>query len=122
MDECEKRVLGIEPDVRRPFGFLLDPIDTVLNSRTGLVQEAEGAIAERAAAQEREAAASRRVVRRTLAGLAAALILAALAGGFGWYALQQKSEAEANASRAAQSAEAASSAQKDAETRRGAGH
>jgi hypothetical protein len=33
MDECKKRALAVEPDVRRPFGFLLDPIDTVLNSR-----------------------------------------------------------------------------------------
>jgi hypothetical protein len=33
LDECHKSLHSIEPDVRRPFGFLRDPIDTVLNSR-----------------------------------------------------------------------------------------
>jgi hypothetical protein len=58
-----------------------------LEERERLVREAE------AAQQERDAAA-RRVVRRTVAGLAAALVLAAAAGGFGFYALQQKGEAD----------------------------
>ena len=77
--------------------------------------EREAAFAERAAAQEREADArrseaesqkreaeqARRVVRRTLAGLAAAVVLALAAGWFGINASIQKDIAVAQATLAA---------------------
>ena len=56
-----------------------------LEERERLVQEAEAAQAERDAA-------TRRVVRNTVAGLVAALLLAVVAGGFGFYAFHQKGE------------------------------
>jgi WD40 repeat protein len=81
-----------------------------LAERERLVMEAEAAKTEREQAQaareaaQREAlAASRRVVQRTQLGLGAALVLAAITGGVGLYALYQKSEALAQ-SQAAQQA------------------
>ncbi len=59
-----------------------------LDERERLVREAE-------AAQQERNAASRRVMQRTLAGLVTAVLLAVVAGGFGLYALQQRSEADA---------------------------
>jgi WD40 repeat protein len=65
-------------------------------------QEArEAALRDKEASQKREAEAlkretdlAKRFARRTLAGLAVALALAVLAGGFGFYALQQSKIAE----------------------------
>jgi hypothetical protein len=59
-----------------------------LEEREQLVREAE-------AAQHERDAATRRVVRSTIAGLVAALLLAIIAGGFGFYAFEQKGEADA---------------------------
>ena len=53
----------------------------------------ETALADKEAAQQREAAASRRIVRVTLAGLAAALLLAVAASGAGYFAYLQRGEA-----------------------------
>src|SRR5262249_36607516 len=58
-----------------------------LEVRERLVREAE-------AEQNERAAATRRVVRNTVAGLVSALLLAIIAGGFGFYALQQQGEAD----------------------------
>ncbi len=71
-----------------------------LAEREQLVREAEAALGEKAAAQKREAEASRRVVRRTLIGAVASLMLAVLAGGFGYYAYLQQGEAEEQAHKA----------------------
>ena len=65
-----------------------------LADRERLVREAEAAVGEKAAAQQREAEAGKRVIRRTLIGAAASLALAVLAGGFGYYAYLQQAEAE----------------------------
>jgi hypothetical protein len=57
-------------------------------------QAARGAaLEEKATAQEREAKQARLVVRRTLTGLAASLVLAVAAAGFAFYASLQKGEA-----------------------------
>ena len=56
----------------------------------------EAALVEKEAAQMRESAQAKRVVRRTVAGLVVATVLAVFASGFGLYALQQKNQAERN--------------------------
>lgn len=66
-----------------------------LEERERLVREAE-------AAQKERNAAARRVIQRTLAGLVAALLLAALAGGMSIYAFNQKRTAEQNSKLAEQ--------------------
>ena len=53
----------------------------------------EAAQRREAEAQRREAEQAKRVVRRTQAGLAAAVVLASMAGGLALYAMQQKSQA-----------------------------
>ena len=62
--------------------------------------EREAAFAEKAAAQESEAGQARLVVRRTRAGLLAAVVLAAAAGWFGIDASDQKDRAVAAATEA----------------------
>ncbi|HWE20466.1 MAG TPA: TIR domain-containing protein [Hyphomicrobiaceae bacterium] len=59
-----------------------------LEERERLVRGAE-------VAQHERDAATRRVVRSTVAGLVAALLLAIIAGGFGFYAFEQKGDADA---------------------------
>jgi hypothetical protein len=54
------------------------------------LEEKEAAQKREAEAQKGEAEQGRRVVRRTLAGLVAALVLAAVAGAFGLYAQSQR--------------------------------
>jgi hypothetical protein len=85
----------------------------------------ETALAEKEAAQQREAQASRRVVRRTLAGLSAAIVLALVASGLGllaWSKQQeagrQAQEAQAQAKRAQDAQAAAETAAQDAEAAR----
>jgi len=63
--------------------------------RATALQAAEGALKDKQLAQQREAEASRTVVRRTRIGLAAALALAAVASTAGVYAFQQKGIAQA---------------------------
>lgn len=63
--------------------------------RATALQAAETALKDKQLAQQREAEASRRVVRRTLAGLAAALVLAVVAGAAWRIAVSQKQLAEA---------------------------
>lgn len=64
-----------------------------LDERERLLREAEIAIGEKELAQKKGAEASRSLVRRTMAGMITAVVLALLAGAFGWYALQQQAEA-----------------------------
>lgn len=68
------------------------------------IEEAQASRAEALARAEQATAdkldASRRVVRRTVAGFIAALLLATLAGGLWLYARNQQRQAEANASEA----------------------
>ena len=85
-----------------------------LAEREHLVKEAESAAIERAAAQQRETRAARRVVQRTLIGGVVAFTLAILAVGFGIYALRQQSEAEAESARAAAAATEATAAREQA--------
>lgn len=54
----------------------------------------ELALADKEAAQQREAIQSRRVVRRTPAGLAGVLVLAVIAIGISIYAMQKRGEAD----------------------------
>jgi hypothetical protein len=68
--------------------------------RQAAFAEREAAFAEREAAQEREAEQARRVVRRTLAGLVIAVVLAAAAGWFAFDASNQKDRAVAAATNA----------------------
>lgn len=78
-----------------------------LSERERLVDEAELALREKEAAQGREAAQARRVVRRTMAGAAVSFCLAMTAGAFGWYAVLQQAETEQQARRAGVAAEQA---------------
>jgi hypothetical protein len=61
--------------------------------RERLVQQAEAAQGEREAARRREAEALKRGRRNALIGAAVALVLALVAGGFGFYAQQQQKQA-----------------------------
>ena len=70
--------------------------------------------------QMREAEQAKRIVRRTLAGLAVAVVLAMVASTFGFYALQQKREATNEATRAEKAATEATSARQDAVSTRDA--
>jgi tetratricopeptide (TPR) repeat protein len=63
-------------------------------ARGAALEAKEQAQKREAEAMKREAAQARRVVRRTLAGLAAALVLAATAGGLGYEAEQQRAKAQ----------------------------
>ena len=112
--EWEKN--GRREDLLLPAGFqlerarllLADPGDIAIDDIKEFIAESEAADARRRAEDEaREhqrqaaelkaanamAAASRRVARRTLAGLAAALVLAVIAVGMGIYARSQTAEA-----------------------------
>jgi WD40 repeat protein len=75
----------------------------------------EAALAEKEVAQLREAEASKRVVRRTLAGLTAAIVLALIASGFGLLAWSKQQEAALQAREASAQAKLALEAQADAE-------
>lgn len=81
----------------------------MLEERERLIRNAEAALAEKEAAQSREAEAARRAVRRTMVGLISASVLVVIAGGFGTAALLLNAEAQRQRSRAEQAA-------KDAET------
>jgi WD40 repeat protein len=85
-----------------------------LEEREKLVHEAERATAERAAAQQRETAAARRLVQRTLLGGMAALVLALVAGAVGVYAVREQGEAEIRKVQAVTEAARAETAAKDA--------
>ena len=65
-----------------------------LEQMTAAVQAADAALKEKQTAQAREAEASKRVVRRTMIGLAVALVLAAAATMAGVFAIQQKQDAD----------------------------
>lgn len=74
-------------------------------------QAAQGkALEEKEAAQKREAVQSRRVVKRTQVGLAAAVVLAVVAGWFGFDARRQKNVAEDQRQLAQEQAERAKTA------------
>ena len=68
----------------------LEEVAAAQAERATALHSAESALAGKQLAQQREAEASRTVVRRTRIGLAAALALAAVAGAAGVYAQHQK--------------------------------
>jgi TIR domain len=89
------------------------------------LEERERLVKANELAQQEKAEASRRLIRRTLLGAIAALVLAVAASAAGFYAylqrseaLTQKHEAEAHAARAEKSASEANAAQQEAVKKR----
>ena len=80
-----------------------------LADRERLVHEAE-------AAHRAKEEATRRLVRRTMIGAGVAATLALMATGFGWYALTQRGEAEAQRQEAVRKGKAAEAAAERAES------
>jgi hypothetical protein len=99
LTHTEERLRAAERLLERPdLAALLEPTDheyvaAAQAARAAALALQEAAQRREAEAQRREAEQAKRVVRRTQAGLAAAVVLASMAGGLALYAMQQKSQA-----------------------------
>jgi len=112
-------------DARPDIAARLDALDRTylaqcLARQEALRAEAEARRREREEAQARRLADARRIVQRTVAGLIAALVLAAAAGGFGLYALNEKQFADHQTLEAERQSTRAESAAQDARAQRDA--